>query len=119
MSNNGPGIHVDPHLFDARENSPSSMRAIANELRSSLNGMLGDGRRPNSDEITGCGLSGSQIGQWDDAVRFSSQVGSSNAGRKFAEVYGRFVQAYQEVCEAIEASADNLDRARRANEGDG
>lgn len=119
-------LRVDPHLFDgggaARENSPSQMRAIATELRSSLDAMLGNGERPNGNvnQITpsaGGGLSTSHIGVWNDAAALASTVGSDNAGRKFAEVYQRFIDAYQKVVEAVEASADNHDRARRANEG--
>ena len=115
-------LSVDPNLFgDGRENSPVGIRAIAQELRINLDAMLGGGERPNGNvnQISTDGeLSASQIGQWDDAQALASTVGSSNAGRKFAEVYQKFIEAYQSVVEAVEASADNHDRARRANEGD-
>ncbi|TMR96079.1 hypothetical protein [Nonomuraea basaltis] len=112
-------LSVDHNLFDARENSPSSMRVVAQELRGSLDGLLGKGGQPNGDiaQISGCGLSGNQIGMWDDALALATTVGSSNAGVKFAEVYQNFVDAYQKVVEAVEASADSHDRARRENEG--
>jgi hypothetical protein len=117
MSNDGPQMDVDQNLFDARENSPASMRVIAEELRSQLDGLLGGGGKPNSDAISGCGLSGAEIGTWNDAMIFAGTVGSSAAGTKFAEVYTKFVNAYKDVVEAIETSADNHDRARRTNEG--
>jgi hypothetical protein len=115
-------LSPDGRLFDERENSPSSMRAIAQELRGGLDGMLGRSERPNGNInqlSTGGELSSAQIGQWEDALALASAVGSSNAGRKFADVYQRFIEAYQGVVEAVEASADNLDRARRENEGNG
>ncbi|HEX4814462.1 MAG TPA: hypothetical protein VFV66_17100 [Nonomuraea sp.] len=114
-------LSPDGSLFDARENSPFSMRVIAQELRASLDAMLGQGERPNGNInqlSVGNELSAAQIGQWDDALALASAVGSSNAGRKFADVYQKFIEAYQDVVEAVEASADNHDRARRENEGD-
>lgn len=116
-------LPVDPGLFDGegRENSPSSIRAIAEELRSSLDAMLGGGERPNGNInqiTTDCTFSAAQIGQWPDAVALATTVGSSNAGTKFAEVYQKFIEAYQSVVEAVEISADSHDRARGANEGE-
>lgn len=122
-------LWVDPTLFDgggggsAREHSPAQMRAIATELRVGLDAMLGRGTRPdgNIHQLTpsdGYGLSTAQIGVWNDAAALASTVGSDNAGRKFAEVYQRFIDAYQKVVEAVEVSAANHDKARRANEGD-
>lgn len=110
-------LWVDPNLFDggARENSPYAMRAIAGELRDNLDYLQGKGSQPNGD-IEG-GLSSAQIGQWNDAMALASTVGSHNAGAKFADVYRKFIDAYQKVVEAVEASADNHDRARRENEG--
>ncbi|MDA0637163.1 hypothetical protein OUY22_27495 [Nonomuraea sp. MCN248] len=118
----GGGTHLrpDPGLFDERYNSPAALRTIATELRTSLDAMLGKGGRPNGniDQIsTGNGLSVADIGQWDDARSLASTIGSSNAGAKFAEVYQKFIEAYESVVEAVETSADNHDRARRANEG--
>jgi hypothetical protein len=116
-------LAVDPHLFEGgdRENSPTGIRGVARELRSSLDAMLGGGERPNGNinQIsTGGEFSSAQIGQWEDALALASTVGSNNAGRKFAEVYQKFIEAYQGVVEAVEASADNHDRARRTNEGE-
>ncbi|GAA4518912.1 MULTISPECIES: hypothetical protein [Nonomuraea] len=123
----GAELPVDPNLFDARENSPASMRVIAQELRASLEAMLGNGERPNGnvnqiatgdrpadEEIP---LTTSQIGQWNDASALAATVGSQNAGQKFAEVYQKFIDAYRDVVEAVEASAANHDGARQANEG--
>ncbi|MEO3873650.1 hypothetical protein ABGB18_32980 [Nonomuraea sp. B12E4] len=115
-------LQVNPYLFDddGREHSPSTMRAIAVEMRSGLDAMLGRGERPNGNinQIsTGSELSTAQIGQWSDAQALALTIGSSNAGRKFADVYQRFIEAFESVVEAIEANADNHDRARRENEG--
>jgi hypothetical protein len=120
-------LPVDPNLFEARENSPSSMRVIAQELRASLNAMLGNSERPNgnvnqiatgdrpsNEEIP---LTTAQIGEWFDASALAETVGSQNAGKKFADVYQKFIDAYESVVEAVEASAANHDRARQANEG--
>jgi|SRR5690606_13243420 len=106
---------------DERHNSPTSMRAIAEELRIALDAMLGKSERSNGNinQITtdADGLTTEHIGKWDDARALASTVGSDNAGVKFAEVYQKFIDAYESVVEAVEASADNHDAARRANEG--
>ncbi|MGW0801880.1 hypothetical protein [Nonomuraea sp. NPDC002799] len=117
-------LRIDPHLFDdgtGRENSPSQMRAIATELRINLDAMLGHSERPNGNVkqiSTEGGLTAAQIGQWNDALALASTVGSHNAGKKFADVYTKFIEAYQSVVEAIEASAANHDKSRRASEGE-
>ncbi|MEW9546975.1 hypothetical protein [Nonomuraea sp. NPDC050783] len=115
-------LSADAHLFDgeARENSPQAIRAVAQELRAGLDAMLGNGERPNGNinQLSKGGeLSAAQIGEWNDALALAATVGSSNAGAKFAEVYQKFIDAYKSVVEAVEASAENLDRARRENEG--
>ncbi|QYC38719.1 hypothetical protein Nocox_05460 [Nonomuraea coxensis DSM 45129] len=106
---------------DARENSPQAIRNIAKELRTAYEAMLGKGGRPNGN-INQLGtdneLGAAQIGQWPDALALADTVGSHNAGVKFAEVYQKFIDAYKNVIEAVELSAENLDRARRGNEGD-
>ncbi|MCK2221292.1 hypothetical protein MF672_046940 [Actinomadura sp. ATCC 31491] len=115
-------LAVDGHLFDgdARENSPQAIRAVAQELRIGYEAMLGHSERPNGniDQLSKGGeLSAAQIGQWNDALALAATVGSHNAGAKFAEVYQKFIDAYRDVVEAVETSAENLDRARRGNEG--
>ncbi|WP_188191148.1 hypothetical protein [Nonomuraea sp. SYSU D8015] len=108
-------------MTDARENSPSGMRLVAQELRGAFDAMMGRGERPNGNinQIdTGNELSATQIGRWSDAETLAKVVGSSNAGLKFAEVYDKFIKAYEDVVKAVELSADNHDRARRTNEGE-
>ncbi|MED7927439.1 hypothetical protein SMD20_24490 [Nonomuraea sp. LP-02] len=118
-------LAVDKSLFDGdgdtRENSPQAIRAVAQELRIAFDAMLGNGGRPNGNinqMSTGNELGAAQIGQWNDALALADTVGSNNAGAKFAEVYQKFIDAYQSVVEAVELSAENLDRARKGNEGD-
>ncbi|MFI7698233.1 hypothetical protein [Nonomuraea sp. NPDC049480] len=104
----------------ARENTPSGMRAVAEELRSAYEAMMGKGERPNGNInqiYTDNELSAAQIGKWSDADVLARAVGSSNAGQKFSEVYDKFIKAYEDVVKAVELSADNHDRARGANEG--
>jgi hypothetical protein len=119
-------LHVDPELFDSgsgREHSPSTMRSIAEELKSYLGGMTG----PGSDEgytsgsvngiLDHCQLSEAQIGTWHDASAFSRTVGSNSGGKKFAQVYNEFIDAYKQVIAAVEASAKNHKDGDEANEG--
>ncbi|HLU70637.1 MAG TPA: hypothetical protein VKZ82_00530 [Nonomuraea sp.] len=120
-------LPIDSGLFDERENSPSDIRAIAEELRINLEAMLGNGGRPNGNvnQISTASeptdsdipLTTTHIGSWPDASALAETVGSHNAGKKFAEVYQKFIDAYTSVVEAVEASADNHDGARVANEG--
>ncbi|MEV0617183.1 hypothetical protein AB0I81_27945 [Nonomuraea sp. NPDC050404] len=104
----------------ARENSPSGMRAVAEELRASHGAMTGKGERPNGNVnqiYTGNEVSTAQIGTWPDAAALAAAVGSNNAGAQLAMVYNQFITAYQDVVKAVEASADSHDKARRTNEG--
>ncbi|MEV5495080.1 hypothetical protein AB0M50_06730 [Nonomuraea fuscirosea] len=121
MSENAPEMKVDPNLFDARENSPSSMRVIAQELKSTYNALNGKSERPNGNVHQihrGGEVSTAQFGQWNDATRLAAVLGSDNAGRKFVEVYEKFIKAFEEVADAVDASAQNHDAARRTNEGE-
>ncbi|MEV5889882.1 hypothetical protein [Nonomuraea fuscirosea] len=121
MSDNAPEMNVDPKLFDARENSPSSMRVIAEELRSTFDALMGKSERPNGNVnqiYKGGELSRAEFGQWNDATRLAALLGSDNAGRKFVEVYEKFIEAFEKVADAVEASAANHDKARRENEGE-
>ncbi|MBT2224520.1 hypothetical protein [Nonomuraea sp. NEAU-A123] len=121
-------LYVDPDLFDAgagREHSPTAMRAIADELKSYLGGMQGPGSAEGytSGSVNGildhCQLSEAQIGTWHDASAFSSTVGSNSGGKKFAQVYKEFIDAYKDVIAAVEASAANHSAGDQANEGKG
>jgi hypothetical protein len=106
---------------DARENSPSGLRAVAEELRASSDNMLGKGTRLNGNITqidTGQEVSKAQMGAWSDALALAAAVGSPNAGKKLQEVYDLFIQGYQDIVAAVEASAANHDKARRANEGE-
>ncbi|NRQ39078.1 hypothetical protein HII36_45740 [Nonomuraea sp. NN258] len=116
-------LRVDTELFDEgpeRYHSPTSIKAIATELRITLDALEGKGTRLGGNVnaiMDGNQLSSAQIGAWDDAVALSASVGSANAGRKFVEVYQKFIDAYRDVVEAVEASAASHAEAAKANEG--
>jgi hypothetical protein len=121
-------LHIDPELFDSgpgREHSPSTMRSIAEELKSYLGGMEGPGSAEGytNGSVNGildhCQLSESQIGTWHDASAFSMTVGANSGGKKFAQVYREFVEAYTAVVDAVEASARNHKDGDDASEGKG
>ncbi|MFD1542264.1 hypothetical protein [Nonomuraea guangzhouensis] len=121
-------LYIDPDLFDSgpgREHSPTQMRAIAEELKSYLGGMTGPGSAEGytNGSVNGildhCQLSEAQIGTWHDASAFSRTVGANSGGKKFAQVYQEFIDAYKDVIAAVEASAANHSAGDKANEGKG
>ncbi|MEV0196943.1 hypothetical protein [Nonomuraea sp. NPDC050691] len=119
-------LYVDPDLFDgggAREHSPSTMRKIAQELRTAVSALEGTGSAGG--QATGsvkalhdhCQLTEAQIGTWHDASAFASTVGKNSGAQKFADVYAAYIQALKDVIDAIEANAANHAAADVASEG--
>ncbi|WP_219467208.1 hypothetical protein [Nonomuraea rhizosphaerae] len=119
-------LQVDPDLFNegpGREHSPSTMRSIADELKSYLGALTGPGADEGftSGSVNGildhCQLSETQFGTWDDASAFGRSAGSNSGGKKFAQVYGEFINAYKLVIAAVEESAKNHKDGDEASEG--
>ncbi|MEV0148079.1 MULTISPECIES: hypothetical protein [unclassified Nonomuraea] len=118
-------LYVDPDLFDGgeREHSPSTMRTIAQELRTAVSALEGPGSAEGY--TTGsvkaifdhCQLTEAQIGTWHDASAFAQTVGKSSGAQKFADVYSQYIQALKDIIAAIEANAANHAAADVATEG--
>jgi hypothetical protein len=119
----GDSLHPDPNWpgldgsLDVSEFDPTTMRSIANHMRTCIPGMDGPGTPEGSlaSIRDHCQLTEAQLGQWNTARAFSQTVGAPSGGKKFEKVYQEFVEAYKNVIAAIEASADNLDKANHAS----